>query len=501
MFNTIFKRLIVIFLSILIFSFLVTSVFMYYFLDNFVYTEKEKELTESSDVITNFISHSSDYSNDPVMVMAFLKYLLKTNGDKTNSYIWIVDPQGYIVLTYKDIPELAIPSAILSHLDAQGVGKVRFSDERQYKKIMSSNQTVTEKGDFYGLFKDTHQPWLLIAKPYTFNGTVQGAVYVMSEMPKVKEARASVFRLFIISAGVSALLSIILIYFFSLKISKPLKEINKAAKVIASGEFKEKVNIKSRDEIGELATSFNQMVTALENLEDMRRGFIANVTHELRTPMTSIRGFVGGILDGTIPPEKHSYYLNIVKDEAGRLARLINDLLDLSKMESGELKLSFRDFDINELIRRCIITLENQIVEKNLEIEANFQKDELYVNADTDGIERVVINLLHNAIKFTPEGGKITLSAYRSKGKVYVSVEDSGIGIDSDEIDLIWDRFYKSDKSRSKDKSGTGLGLAIIKNIINEHKQEIKVESEVGNGSKFTFTLSPSYKDKDDEME
>jgi len=499
MFNTIFKRLIAIFLTILIFSFLVTSLSMYYFLDSFVYNEKEKELTESSNQITTFISEFSGYSDNSMLVL--LKYLLKTNIDKTQSHIWIVDKQGNIVLTYKEIPELAIPSSILSHMDVQGIGRVRFSDEKQYKKIMSSSQTVTEKGDFYGLFSDTHQPWLVIAKPFSYNGDIQGAVYIMSPMPKVKEARASVFRLFILSIGVSALLSIILVYFLSLRISKPLKEINKAAKVIASGEFKEKVNIKSNDEIGELATSFNQMVTALENLEDMRRDFIANVTHELRTPMTSIRGFVGGILDGTIPPEKHSYYLNIVKDEASRLARLINDLLDLTKMESGEMKLSLRDFDINELIRRCIINLENQIIEKNLEIEANFQKEELYVNGDTDGIERVVINLLHNAIKFTPVGGKINLSAYRSKGKVYVSVEDNGAGIDGDEIDLIWDRFYKSDKSRSKDKTGTGLGLAIIKNIINEHKQEIKVESEVGKGSKFTFTLNPSYKDKSDEQE
>lgn len=496
--TTIFKRLIAVFLAILTFSFLVTSIVMYYFLDNFVYQEKEKELIQSGQEITTFLNEYSDYTDNPLVIRT-LRNLLKIYVDNTESLIWIVDTNGNIIMTYKEIPELSIPTAILSHMKVEGPGRVGFADERQYKKIMSSSQAVTEKGDFYGLFSDTHQPWLTIAKPYMYNGQIQGAIYFMSPMPKIREARMSVFKLFFISIMVSAILSIILVYVFSLRISKPLKEINKAAKVIAGGEFKQRVNVISDDEIGELAKSFNQMVTALENLEDMRRGFIANVTHELRTPMTSIRGFIEGILDGTIPREKETYYLNIVKDETGRLTRLINDLLDLSKMESGEIKPNFRDFDINELIRRCIINLENQIVDKNLEIEANFQKEEIYVNADSDGIERVLINLLHNAIKFTPNGGKIILSTYRSKGKVFVSVADTGIGINEDEISLIWDRFYKSDKSRSQDKTGTGLGLAIIKNIINDHKQEIKVESEIDKGTKFTFTLNPSYKDKGDE--
>lgn len=494
--TTIFKRLIAIFLVILIFSFSVISIVMYYFIDNFVSHEKQNELVQNSEQITSFLYEYINYMDNPLIIRS-MRNLLKLYSEK--SEVWIVDTDGNIVMTYKELPELAIPPAILNNMKIIGPGRVKFSDERQYKKVMASPDVKIETGDFYGLFSGTHEPYLVIANPYVVDGKVLGAVYLMSSMPKIKEARMSLFKLLIASICVSAFLSIVLVYFLSLRISKPLKEINKAAKTIAGGEFKQRVNIKSNDEIGELATSFNQMVIALENLEDMRRGFIANVTHELRTPMTSIRGFVEGILDGTIPADKQSYYLNIVKDEASRLSRLISDLLDLSKMEAGEIKLSLRDFDINELIRRCIITLENQITEKNLEIEAEFQKEEIYVNADSDGIERVVINLLHNAIKFTPQGGKITLASYRSRGKVYVSVEDTGVGIDKDEINLIWERFYKSDKSRSKDKTGTGLGLAIIKNIINEHKQTIKVESEVGKGTKFTFTLNPSYKDQGDE--
>jgi signal transduction histidine kinase len=175
---------------------------------------------------------------------------------------------------------------------------------------------------------------------------------------------------------------------------------------------------------------------------------------------------------------------------------LVNDLLDLARMEAGETKLTIKSFNINELIRRCIIKLESIIEQKKLLVEANFEEEEMYVSADADAIERVVINLIHNAIKFTDENGVISLSTYSQKGKIYAAVQDTGIGIEEEELNMIWDRFYKSDKSRGKDKTGTGLGLAIIKNIISEHKQEIWVESKVGSGTKFIFTL-----DKGEESE
>ena len=245
----------------------------------------------------------------------------------------------------------------------------------------------------------------------------------------------------------------------------------------------------SRDEIGQLAQSFDQMAVALQNIEEMRRDFIANVSHELRTPMTSIRGFIEGILDGTIPPERQSYYLTIVRDETDRLNRLVNNLLDLARMEAGELELRPRVVNINEIIRVCIIKLENLITSKQIQVEANFDDENVFVSADPDAIERVIYNLVHNAIKFTPEGGSIAIGTVRKKDTVEISVKDTGIGIDPNDMDMIWDRFYKADKSRSKDKVGTGLGLAIVKNIINEHNQQIWVESEPGKGTKFTFTL------------
>jgi len=224
----------------------------------------------------------------------------------------------------------------------------------------------------------------------------------------------------------------------------------------------------------------------------MRRDFIGNVSHELRTPITTIKGFIEGILDGVIPAEKQDGYLTIVLDETRRMQKLVNDLLDLAKMQAGEIALNMTDFDINELIRRCVISLQQMFIEKNLEFTADFETERMFVHADSEAIQRVIINLLHNAVKFTPENGKIRVKTYTEKGKVYVSVEDNGKGIPEAELPHVFERFYKTDKSRSEDRTGVGLGLAIVRNIIVAHNENIKVESSEGHGSVFTFSLRSS---------
>lgn len=488
MFKSIFSRLIAVFISILLFCLTVTGVILYYFLDNFVSGEKEKALIQSGEEINRLLNEYPDFVSNTVGERT-LRYVIKSYEANTNALIWIVRTDGYIIYTEEDPPELGIPRQIRDVLVFEGPGNVRLPDERQYKKVMQNKDIVKERGDFYGLFKSTNMPWLTIEKPLIIQGEVEGAVYFHTPLPKIQEARSTVLKFFMSSVAISVILSIFLVYIFSKRITSPLKQISNAAKVIAGGEFSKLLDIHSQDEIGELAKSFNMMVAALQNLEESRRGFIANVSHELRTPMTSIRGFIEGIMDGTIPAEKHNYYLSVVKDETNRLNRLVNDLLDLAKMEAGEMPMTIKNFNINELLRRCVINLESLIVKKDLNIKADFEEENMYVFADKDAIERVIINLLHNAIKFTPQSGVIRITTARQKDKILISVADNGVGIEPDEIDLIWDRFYKSDKSRSRDKSGTGLGLAIIRNIINEHKQQIWVESELGKGTKFTFTL------------
>ncbi|HHX17520.1 MAG TPA: cell wall metabolism sensor histidine kinase WalK [Clostridium sp.] len=491
MLKTLFSKIVVIFIVILLISTSITGVMLYIFLGNFVSQEKEYELNESASIINNYliyVKENSDTGNIAIhrLHRYYLDELLKTFSYNTDSIIWIVSPDGKI-LESEGTDRLG--DNIISKLFNGGI--FRLPDERQYHRVMQGEEDyIRERGDFFGLFKETGVSWLTIARPLKFDGEVVLAIYLHTPIPEVERARTVVFNFFIFSVVVSVIISVILIYIFSLRLSSPLKKINEAAKLIASGEFGKRLDISSSDEIGELADSFNNMASALEKIEEMRRGFIANVSHELRTPMTSIRGFIEGILDGTIPKEKHNDYLNIVKEETMRLNRLTTDLLDLARMESGEMELHLISFNINELIRRSIIKMQSHIIKKNIFVKANFEKEDMFVEGDVDSIERVILNLIYNAVKFVGEEGKIILTTKYQRDKVLVSIEDDGIGIGENEINLIWERFYKSDKSRGIEKKGTGLGLAIVKNIIQEHKQEIWVESKLGKGTKFSFTLN-----------
>ena len=205
--------------------------------------------------------------------------------------------------------------------------------------------------------------------------------------------------------------------------------------------------------------------------------------------MTSINGFIEGILDGTIPEEKQKEYLGIVKDEVKRLQRLVNDMLEVARMEAGELKVNITVFDICEIVRISVIQLQQALEDKNINFRANFEQEVMLVSADRDAIQRVLINLLHNAVKFTPESGQISVSINTVKGKAEITVTDSGIGILSDDLPFIFDRFHKADKSRGRDKTSVGLGLYIVKNIMKAHDEEINVTSESGKGTSFIFSL------------
>ena len=311
----------------------------------------------------------------------------------------------------------------------------------------------------------------------------------------MKDNVYSMLMLVFIACIIALLIACILIFIYARRTAMPLRELNKAVLEIASGNFSKRLPA-GKDELGQLSSSFNYMASSLERLESMRSEFISDVSHELRTPMTSISGFVGGILDGTIPPEREREYLEIVYNESKRLAKLTNDMLEMSKMNSSEYKLDVTKFDINELVRLCIIQLEQKISDKGLELDVNMPENKLIVLADKGSIQRVIINILDNAVKFSFKDTTISISVIKKATKAYVSIGNLGFGIDEKELPNIFDRFYKTDKSRSKDKLGAGLGLSLVKNIINLHKQEIWAESvDTGKNSKFTkftFTLELS---------
>lgn len=498
MFKTIFSKLIAILLLILTVAFTVTGVMLNIFLYDYVTEEKAKTLEEASTWVNNVFNYYlglidlSDYASLAASEM-LLRDTLVDYGRYTSSYIWIVNQDGYLYRSNWDMP------ASIAEKYIDDTGYIKINDPENFPKLIQSQTTIREVGDFNSFFKDPYfsdygDVWLTVARSFKYEvpggKSIMIVVYMHTPVQEVSAARAKVLKYFLTSGGFAIIVAVLLIYIFSLRLSRPLKQIKYAAARISNGEFEKRVSIKSRDEIGELAKAFNHMASALENIEKMRRGFVANVSHELRTPMTSIRGFIEGILDGTIPPEKHSHYLTIVRDETNRLNRLVTDLLDLAKMEAGEIKLNITDFNINELIRKCVIKLETLLLEKGLAVDADFEEEDLMVSGDPDAVERVVYNLLHNAIKFTPAGGKISIITKSSRDAAEVTIRDTGIGIEESELDMIWDRFYKSDKSRSRDKTGTGLGLAIVRNLINEHSQRISVQSKLGEGTAFTFTLA-----------
>lgn len=282
--------------------------------------------------------------------------------------------------------------------------------------------------------------------------------------------------------------SIILIILLNYRMVLPLTQMNAAAKAIANGNFSKRIYVNTRDEVGQLAASFNKMAEELSSTDTMRKDFVANVSHELRSPLTSINGFVQGMLDGTIPESEYSKYLEIVLAESKRLSRLTKEMLDLTRIESGNMPIHKTVFDINELIRRVIITKEHALEDKLLDLNIDFSDEKINVYADQGGIEQVLVNLLDNAIKFTPSGKQIFISSRAKEGKAFISIRDTGTGINPDILPHIWERFYTENKSRTGSK-GVGLGLSIVKRIMVQHGQDIIAQSKQGEGSVFSFTL------------
>lgn len=295
----------------------------------------------------------------------------------------------------------------------------------------------------------------------------------------------------ITSALLVLLAAMVAAYVITVRTTEPLREMSVAARKFAAGKFDARVRVSGRDEVSELAEAFNQMADSLENLEKMRSSFIANVSHDLRTPMTTIAGFIDGIRDGVIPPEEQDHYLEIVSIEIQRLSRLVSALLDLSRIQAGDRKFVMKPFDICEMARLILISFEKKIDEKRLDVSFACDEDRILVNADHDAIYQVFYNLCHNAVKFSADGGALRICISEEKGKkIRVSIYNDGQGIPAEDLGMVFERFYKSDKSRGLDKSGVGLGLFISKTIISAHGEKIWVESEYGKNCEFFFTLS-----------
>lgn len=467
MFNTVFKKLTFIYFIVILLSFIILALSLMGMLENYYFTQKTQALIEEgkklNDTVIRYLNRDVSYERLRVELEAIERFL--------NTKIWVVDKFGFIY-------------GVSNRAESNWIGKqVSTNDVINVLK----GQIITKRGEYDELF---NSPVLTVGIPIYINGKVENGVFMHSPIYEIDKTLKEIYRIILISMIISLVITIAILYFTSQRISKPLQEINEITKIIASGEFNKRVSVNSKDEIGQLAYSFNYMANELEKLEEMRRDFIANVSHELRSPLTLIKGYIKGLMDMDLSKEKKEQYLSIIYEETEKLTELINNLLDLSKMESGQYPLNISEFEINELIRRNIIKFSGKIEEKNLNVEVLFKNDPIMVKGDKDSISQILLNIIDNAIKFMDNEDSLIIKTEVKDNKGYISIEDTGIGIPKKDLPNIWKRFYKGDKSRSRQVMGTGLGLSIVKEIIKAHGEEIWVESEVGKGTKFTFTLS-----------
>ena len=347
-------------------------------------------------------------------------------------------------------------------------------------------------GTFYDSFYTDH---LTVFSPITVGYKVRGYVLIHMPMVKIQETAQSISDFLFMTSSLVFGCSFIILIAYLIVVYRPMHKLTRAAKKYAKGEFTHRINFRSNDEFGYLANTMNFMATELDTLEEEQRKFISNVSHDFRSPLTSIKGYVEAMADGTIPPESQEKYLNIILFETERLNKLTQSILDLNRIGKHGMLLETTDFDINEVIRTTIQTFEHICYKKDLSFDLYLTGKELLVTADMGKIQQVLYNLIDNATKFSHNQSSITIETNVRNGKVFISVKDSGIGIPKDSIKRIWDRFYKTDLSRGKDKKGTGLGLAIVKEIVQAHNENINVVSTEGIGTEFIFTLPLSQKE------
>ena len=332
---------------------------------------------------------------------------------------------------------------------------------------------------------------MTVSAPITGNYNTYGYVLVHMPVSRIREASNKSLDVVYISAAFIFVLSLIILLVFRKTVSIPLKKITEGANEYAAGNLEYHIELNSRDEMGYLAATLNYMSSELDKMEEYQRNFIANVSHDFRSPLTSIKGYLEAIIDGTIPPEMYEKYLTRVISETDRLTKLTQGMLTLNSLDSKGY-LSRTNFDINRVIKDTAASFEGTCATKNIVFELTFSDTIQMVYGDLGKIQQVLYNLIDNAIKFSHADSVIYIQAYAKNEKVFISVKDTGEGIPKESIKKIWERFYKSNQSRGKDKKGTGLGLAIVKEIIQAHGENIDVISTEGVGSEFIFSLPRS---------
>ena len=475
--RSLFKKYLIFGIAILLTSFIALSVTMYIFVNRYWEEEKKTTLVNNANHVVNVIENSSTYF--------------------PASHTLVLNDNGLMGQTISSIS--AIIDADIFIVDNTGNCLYCTEDEgciHETKVLPSYVMGLTTSGEFFesgtleGYYPDGRYTAGVPLMGETDYGTgIIAFCYVSTPATFVSGLPVTFLQVFLTAAAVMLVLIMIFVAYMSYSMSKPLKQMSAAAKKFAVGDFSVRVKVRSDDEIGELATAFNYMADSLSSSEGMRRTFISNVSHELKTPMTTIAGFIDGMLDGTIPPERQPHYMKIVSNEVKRLSRLVTSMLSLSRIDRGELKVSPQKFDLFSMLITILASYEQKIVARRLHIAGLEDFKSITVNADPDLMYQVIYNLIENAVKFTNEGGTIRFGVEETRYDISVSISNTGPGIPPEDIRFIFDRFYKTDKSRSMDKKGMGLGLFIAKTIMRLHGGDIFVDSVVNEYTTFTIRL------------
>lgn len=478
MFKTIYSKYLSSFILLLTFGFCSITVIICAVVNNYSLDSKSEIMNKTARMV--YVEISSDMRSENCSFSQAIernrakdKDLYRLLSDFSESNILLIDVDGTLLFENTEkglIKEKTINSEGMSEI-------VNHSGNSRYS-------------NFNGLFEEKRFNFIYsIEETVNGNNKPIGYIVLTSADMGMRVVYDRIIKLVILLSLWVFFAAIIIVYFVTNRITTPIKEINKAVKEYSRGNFDVRIPVKGEDEIAILSEAFNNMAFSLQKMENSKNTFFSSVSHDLKTPMTSIRGFIEGILDGTIPEEKKSYYLTIVLEEVKRLTRLVNSLLDITRMQSGSVKLNKESFDVCEMARLIIISFEEKINEKKLNVEFNCTSEKSFVFADKDAIHQVMYNIISNAMKFTDDDGTLKIDIEKQNDKTSVSIYNTGIGIKEEELPYVFDCFYKADSSRGLDKTGTGLGMFIAKSKIEAHGEKIRVESEYGKYCRFVFTL------------
>lgn len=473
--RTLYLKFLLAYLLFGIFGFVVVATFVYTMTYERLRRDKAETMYSVATQIAN--TYAADLYNSETSLEAVYTQVVALSKYMDDATVWIINPSGRLVLDSSRVIEPG-KEIVIDGFDPTITG--------------SSYYTI---GTFWGSFKDDR---ISVFAPITSNFKVQAYVVIHTPIADIQNTANEFLNISYLMLIVLFLLSLIILIFFTELVYVPLRKITTATEQYAAGNMGYEFSVESEDEMGYLAASLSYMAGEIARQEDDQKKFIANVSHDFRSPLTSIRGYLVAMQDGTIPEEMHGKYLGIVINETERLSKLTNELLTLNNLNTRGMLLDRTDFDINQIIRNVAESFGGTCIERKIGIELVLTDEKMLVNADVSKIQQVLYNLVDNAIKFSHKGSSVKIETTEKHSKVFVSVKDSGIGIPKEDQKLIFDRFYKSDLSRGKDKKGTGLGLAIVKEIIKAHEENINVISTEGVGTEFIFSL-PKAKAMDDE--